>query len=351
MRFVIRMLPLAAAAIATVALGLFAGGFAGYYYLQPTLPSVAEMREIKLQIPLRIYSRDGRLIQQVGEQRRTPVDFEDIPEVVVQAFLAAEDDRFFEHPGFDYQGILRAAIKLALTGDKAQGGSTITQQLAREYFLTRDRTFIRKAKELILAVQIENSFTKQEIMQLYLNKIFLGQRSYGIVAAAQVYFGKELDELSVAEAATIAGLPAAPSRLNPVSNPDQARDRRSYVLRRMRELSFIDENEYQVALDTPMESFLHAPGVELEAPYLAELARAEMVRRFGSTAAYSEGYQVVTTLDSSQQRAATRALRTALLQYDRRHGFRGPAGNIDQRDGSVPSWRVRRTSGRPSPNP
>lgn len=328
MRFFWRMLPFAAAALATGALGVAVAGLSAYYYLRPALPSVAEMRDIPLQIPLRIYSRDGKLLQQVGEKRRTPVEFAQIPEVVVQAFLAAEDDRFFEHPGFDYQGILRAAINLALTGSRAQGGSTITQQLAREYFLTRDRTFIRKAKELILAIQIEQSFSKQEILALYLNKIFLGQRSYGVVAAGQVYFGKELAELSIAEAATIAGLPAAPSRLNPVSNPDQSRDRRSYVLRRMLELDFISEDEYATALATPMESFLHAPGVELDAPYVAEMARSEMVRRFGQ-AAYTDGYQVVTTVDSRLQQAATRALRTALLQYDRRHGYRGPLAQVD----------------------
>ncbi len=328
MRFVLRMLPWAAAVLATLAFGVAVSGFAAYYYLRPTLPSVAEMREIPLQIPLRIYSRDGRLMQQVGEQRRTPTAFNDIPEIIVQAFLAAEDDRFFEHPGFDYQGIMRAALKLALTGSRAQGGSTITQQLARNYFLTRDRTFIRKAKELILSIQIENSFTKQEILELYLNKIFLGQRAYGVAAAAQVYFGKTLDELSVAEAATIAGLPAAPSRLNPVSNPELARDRRSYVLRRMAELNFIDDASYATAMNTPMESFLHAPGVELEAPYVAEMARAEMIQRFGK-AAYTDGYQVITTVDSELQRAASRALRKALLQYDRRHGFRGPVAQLD----------------------
>jgi penicillin-binding protein 1A len=328
MSFILRMLPLAAAAFATLALGMAVSGFAAYYYLRPALPSVAEMREIPLQIPLRIYSRDGRLMQQVGEQRRTPAAYADIPEIVVQAFLAAEDDRFFEHPGFDYQGIVRAAVNLILTGSRAQGGSTITQQLAREYFLTRDRTFIRKAKELILAMQIENSFEKQEILELYLNKIFLGQRAYGVAAAAQVYFGKTLDQLSVAEAATIAGLPAAPSRLNPVSNPDLARDRRSYVLRRMEELDYIDPESYEEALATPMESFLHAPGVELDAPYVAEMARSEMVQRFGK-AAYTDGYQVITTIDSELQNAAARALRTALLQYDRRHGFRGPLEKID----------------------
>ncbi len=327
MNFLIRQLPLLFALLASVALAAVAGGFAGYYYLKPALPSVAEMREIPLQIPLRIYSRDGRLMQQVGEKRRTPVAYENIPDVVVQAFLAAEDDRFFEHPGFDYQGILRAAANLLLTGSRAQGGSTITQQLAREYFLTRDRTFIRKAKELILAIQIENSFTKQEILELYLNKIFLGQRSYGVVAAARTYFGKPLDELSVAEAATIAGLPAAPSRLNPVNSAEQARERRAYVLRRMYELDFIDAESYRSALDTPVESHLHAAAVELDAQYVAEMARAEMLRRFGS-AATTDGYQVITTIDSELQQAANRSLRVALLQYDRRHGYRGPVEQV-----------------------
>jgi penicillin-binding protein 1A len=322
------MLPLLAAALASGALGVIVAGFAAYYYLRPALPSVAEMRDIPLQIPLRIYTRDGRLLQQVGEKRRTPVRYEEIPPRIVNAFLAAEDDRFFEHPGFDYQGILRAAAKLVVTGSRAQGGSTITQQLAREYFLSRDRTFIRKAKELILATQIENSFTKQEILALYLNKTFLGQRAYGVAAAAQVYFGKELDALSVAEAATIAGLPAAPSRLNPVRNPNLARERRSYVLRRMLELDFIDDAEYTTAMNTPMESFLHAPAVEVSAPYVAEMARSEMVRRFGQ-AAYTDGYQVVTSIDSRLQVAANQALRTALLEYDRRHGYRGPIASID----------------------
>jgi penicillin-binding protein 1A len=331
MKFIWRLLPNLIGLVATLLLCITAGGFAAYYYLQPALPSVDEMREIPLQIPLRIYSRDGKLMEQIGEKRRTPVEYEDIPEIVVQAFLAAEDDRFFEHPGFDYQGIARAAFKLVATGSKAQGGSTITQQLAREYFLTRDRTFVRKAKELILATQIENEFSKGEILSLYLNKIFLGQRAYGVVAAAEVYFGKTLDELSIAEAATIAGLPAAPSRLNPVANPDQARDRRGYVLRRMRELKFIDEQQFQTALLSPVESFLHGPRSDLYAPYISEMARGEAIRLLGP-AAYTDGYQVVTTVDSRLQRAAGNAVRTALLEYDRRHGYRGPVAqaNIDE---------------------
>jgi penicillin-binding protein 1A len=326
MKFIWKYLTTLACVLATLALGVIASGFAGYYYLQPVLPSVEEMRDKRLQIPLRIYSRDGQLIGQVGEKKRMPVAYDDIPPLVVQAFLAAEDDRFFEHPGFDYQGIVRAAVKLITTGSRAQGGSTITQQLAREYFLTRDRTFVRKAKELILAIQIESEFPKTVILELYLNKIFLGQRSYGVAAAAEVYFGKTLEELSIAEAATIAGLPAAPSRLNPVASPDEARGRREYVLRRMHELGFINDEEYSLALNTPVVSRLHGPQVQIDAAYATEIARAEMIRRYGDKA-YTDGYQVITTIDSRLQQSANNALRQALVNYDRRHGYRGP---IDQ---------------------
>ncbi|MBN8280339.1 MAG: transglycosylase domain-containing protein, partial [Gammaproteobacteria bacterium] len=306
----------------TLFIALGAAGAGAWYFLSPSLPSVGAMQEVPLQMPLRIYSRDGRLIAQLGEFRRIPVRYADIPEVLVHAVLAAEDDRFFEHPGFDYQGLVRAGINFVLTGERSQGGSTITQQLARAYFLTPERTFVRKAKEILLALQIERAFSKEDILALYVNKIFLGQRAYGIAAAAEVYFGKGLDELTVAEAALLAGIPKAPSQLNPVSDPERARDRRSYVLRRMLELDFIDDATYQAALASPVESRMHGPAVELDAPYIAEMVRAEMVARFGPGAT-SEGYRVVTTIDSRLQEAADRALRTALLEYDRRHGFRG----------------------------
>ena len=251
--------------IALVGLGVLAGlggaiAVVGvYFYLSPQLPSAETLREVKLQVPLKVYSRDGRLMAQIGEMRRTPKQYEEIPPVVVNAFLAAEDDRFFEHPGYDYQGIIRAAINLARTGERTQGGSTITQQLARVYFLSRERTFVRKAKELLLALRIESEFTKEEILTLYLNKIFLGQRAYGVAAAAEVYFGKDLAALSVAEAATIAGIPKAPSTLNPVSNPERARERRAYVLRRMLELDYIDGEGFDEAMATPVESRLYGP--------------------------------------------------------------------------------------------
>ncbi len=323
-----RLSAVLAGLLATLAVGVAAAGFGAFYYLNPALPSVEEMREIPLQIPLRVYSRDGRLLEQIGEKRRTPVDYDEIPRVVVEAFLAAEDDRFFEHPGFDYQGIARAAFMFAVTQERAQGGSTITQQVARNYFLTNERSFVRKAKELILATQMESEFSKEEILALYLNKIFLGQRAYGVAAAASVYFGKELSELSVAEAATLAGLPKAPSTLNPVTSAQRATERRSYVLRRMHELDFIDDDQLEAAIATPMMSRLHGPRIDLRAPYVAEMVRTEMIRRFGDKA-YTDGYQVVTTLDSRLQRAADSALRKALLAYDRRHGFRGAITQID----------------------
>ncbi|MEO7387529.1 MAG: PBP1A family penicillin-binding protein [Gammaproteobacteria bacterium] len=281
------------------------------------------MQEVPLQVPLRIYTRDGRLIAQLGEFRRIPVRYADIPEVLVHAVLAAEDDRFFEHPGFDYQGLVRAGFNYVLTGQRSQGGSTITQQLARAYFLTPERTFVRKAKEILLALQIEQAFSKEDILALYLNKIFLGQRAYGIAAAAEVYFGKGLNQLTVDEAALLAGIPKAPSQLNPVADPERARERRAYVLRRMLELDYLDQPVYEAAMASPVESKLHGPSVELDAPYIAEMVRAEMVARFGPDAT-SGGYRVTTTIDSGLQGAADRALRTALLEYDRRHGFRGP---------------------------
>lgn len=323
MQLVIRLVTAAAALAFTFCIVVLAVAAAGYYYLEPGLPSAETMREVKLQTPLRVYSRDGRLMAQLGEQRRTPVRFEEIPEVVVKAFLAAEDDRFFEHPGFDYQGIVRAGMNFLATGQRSQGGSTITQQLARAYFLTPERSFVRKAKELILAVQIEQAFSKQEILALYLNKIFLGQRSYGVAAAAEVYFGKSLAELTLAEAATIAAIPKAPSQLNPVSGPERATQRRGYVLGRMRALGYIDQGEYAAAVATPLVARVHGPRVELQAPYVTEMVRAQMVERFGP-AAYTDGYSVVTTVDSRLQAAANTALATALYEYDRRHGFRGP---------------------------
>lgn len=301
---------------------------AAYHYARPGLPDAATVREIPLQVPLRVFSRDGKLIQEIGEQRRILVAYEDVPDFVVQAFLAAEDDRFFEHPGIDYQGVLRAVVKNVLSGRKAQGASTLTQQLARDYFLSRERSYVRKLKEAFLSYKIEQEFSKEEIMELFLNKMFFGQRAYGIVAASQVYFGKNLDELEVAEAATLAGVLQRPSDYNPVSGPDSAKRRRAYVLRRMRELDFINDVEYDESMAYPMQSYLHGPDIELEASYLAEMVRREVTNRFGREVT-TRGYRVITTIDSRLQAAANHATRDGLLEYDRRHGYRGPLSQLD----------------------
>ncbi len=309
---------------------LLGSGFAGgYYYVAPTLPQAEEIRDIRPEIPLAVYSRDGRLIALFGEKQRTPARFEDVPPVLVQAILSAEDDRFFEHPGFDWQGYLRAGVNFLLSGgERSQGGSTITMQVARTFFLNRDRTFVRKFKELILATRIENEFSKQEILELYLNTTFFGQHAYGVVAAAQIYFDKELYELSVSDAAIIGGIPQGPSVLNPFNNPDAATQRRSYVLRRMRELNFITAADYETALATPIESRRYGPQLELDAPYVAEMVRADLIRRLGP-AAYEAGLKVTTTIDSRLQQTAQQALRNGLLSYDERHGYRGPVAELD----------------------
>lgn len=301
---------------------------AAYHYAKPGLPDAATVRDIPLQVPLRVYSRDGKLIQEIGEQRRVLVAYDDIPEFVVQAFLAAEDDRFFEHPGIDYQGVARAVIKNTLAGRRGQGASTLTQQLARDYFLSRERSYIRKLKEAFLSFKIEQEFSKTEILELFLNKMFFGQRAYGVAAAAQVYFGKTLDQLEIAEAATLAGILQRPSDYNPVSGPESSKRRREYVLRRMHELEFITDAQYASALEFPMQSYLHGPDIELEASYLAEMVRREVTNRFGSEVT-TRGYRVITTIDSQMQRAANHAVRDGLMEYDRRHGFRGALAQLD----------------------
>jgi len=294
-----------------------------YYYVAPALPPAETIREIPLQIPLRIFSRDRRLIAEVGERRRILVTFDELPPHVVSAFISAEDRRFFEHPGIDYQGILRAGFRMIGTGEISGGGSTLTQQLARDYFLTREQLFTRKLREAFLAVKIEQEFSKEEILALFLNKMFFGQRAYGVAAAAQVYFGKPLADVNVAEAATLAGVLPAPSQYNPVRSATNATARRTYVLKRMRDLDYIDHDTYDQALRYPMESRLHGTATELSAPYVAEMVRQEMLSRYGEDT-YRAGYEVVTTLDARLQTAATYALRNGLLEYTRRRGFKGP---------------------------
>lgn len=299
-----------------------------YYFVAPGLPAAEAIREIPLQIPLRIFSRDGRLIEEVGERRRFLVTYEDIPAHVVNAFIAAEDRRFFEHPGVDYQGILRAGFRLLVAGRISGGGSTLTQQLARDYFLSREQVFRRKVREAFLAYKIEQEFSKQEIMALFVNKMFFGQRAYGVAAAAQVYFGKTLANINIAEAATLAGVLPAPSDYNPVRSPANARMRRTYVLGRMLDLGYIDRETHATAMDYPLVSKLHGTANELSAPYVAEMVRREMLIRYGEDT-YAAGFKVVTTLDSRLQQGATYALRNGLLQFTRRRGYRGPIATLD----------------------
>jgi penicillin-binding protein 1A len=304
--------------------------------LRPALPDVGTLREVQLQVPLRIYSRDGKLIQSIGEQRRIPVRYEQLPRKLVLAFLATEDDRFFRHHGVDWQGILRAAVANLKAGGIRQGASTITMQVSRDMFLTPRRDMKRKMSEIYISLLMEAEFTKEEIFSLYVNKIFLGQRAYGVGAAAEVYFGKGLDQLSTAEMATLAGIPTAPSTVNPVANAEAAKVRRAHVLGRMLELGYIDQTEYTDAKNSPMESRLHGASIEVDAPYVAEMVRNDMQNKYGD-AVYTAGYKVYTTLDSRLQAAGTVALRTGLLEYDRRHGFRGAGAKVDMSKLATPA--------------
>jgi penicillin-binding protein 1A len=300
---------------------------ASFLYLEPSLPTVDAMATGSLPVPLRIYTGSGQLIAQIGEKRRVLVAYEDIPVLVREAFVAAEDQRFFTHHGFDYSGVLRAALVDLTSGDFSQGASTITMQAARNMFLTFDKTIRRKLQEIFLTYRMEHEFTKEQILSTYLNVIFLGQRSYGVAAAAETYFGKPLEQLSVAEAATLAGIPQAPSRFNPISNPKAAQSRRRYVLQQMQKLNDIDAATAQRAAAEVVSARDHGILSEIEAPYVAEMARADLVSRFGEDAV-NAGYRVYTTIDGRLQTAADRAVRIGLIEYDRRHGFRGALRQI-----------------------
>ncbi len=292
-------------------------------YVVPDLPEIDTLRDVRLQVPLRIYSQDGSLISEYGEKRRTPISINDVQVPLIQAFLATEDARFYVHPGVDWQGLTRAVVNLIRTGEKSQGGSTITMQVARNFFLSREKSYLRKVNEIFLSFKIESELSKDEILELYLNKIYLGQRAYGVAAAAQVYYGSELNELDLAQVALIAGLPKAPSTTNPVSNPEKARSRRNYVLSRMLDQKYISDTEYKEAIEKPITASLHSPNVQVEAPYVAEMVRKYLTERYGEDA-YNNGYKVFTTIRDKNQAAANHALRFALLEYDKRHGYRGP---------------------------
>ena len=305
-------------------LGCIAVGIV-YVQFKSELPDVESLKTVELQQPMQIYTSDGKLIGEVGEQRRIPVKLENIPEKLIQAVLATEDSRFYEHHGLDPIGIARALMVTINKGGTSQGASTITQQLARNFFLTSEKTFTRKAKEAILAIEIENALNKQEILELYLNKIYLGYRSYGVAAAAKTYFGKELNQLTLSEMAVIAGLPKAPSTMNPLSSPKRALERRNVVLWRMLDQKYITQQEYDAALKEPIVASYHGAKLDFRADYVTEMVRQEMVKRFGEENAYTKGYQVYTTVLSNDQEVAQKAVRDNLIAYDMRHGYRGGA--------------------------
>lgn len=315
-RFIIALFSLALLGVGTI--------IAAYFYVLPDLPDVTTLKDIQLQTPLRIYSSDGKLISQFGEKRRIPLRLEEVPKPLIQAFLATEDTRFYEHKGIDPIGVARAALVMIATGEKKQGASTITMQVARNFFLTRDKTIIRKVKEIFISLHIEQLLTKDEILELYVNRIYLGQRAYGVGAAAQVYYGKDVKELTLAEMAVIAGLPKAPSTLNPITSATRALARRNLVLMRMQEVGFISQYEYQDALAQPITAKYHGAEIDLYAPYISEMARDYMVKKYGEEAAYTNGYHVYTTISSQQQLMAQDALRDNVFAYDQRHGYRGP---------------------------
>lgn len=299
-----------------------------YLYLNPSLPDVETLKEIELQVPLRVFSADGKLIGEFGEKRRDPITFEEVPQTLIDAILSAEDDGFYSHQGVDIKGLLRAVSQLVLSGSIQSGGSTITMQVARNFFLTRNQTFSRKFNEILLAIKIEQELTKEEILTLYLNKIYLGNRAYGVKAASQVYYGKPVNELTIAQIAMISGLPKAPSTFNPIINPSRALVRRNWIIGRMLSLGKIDQTEHDAAITEPVSASYHGQKLDLYAPYVAEMARDTALSLFGESA-YTRGYNIYTTVDSRLQAAGQQAIVNGLLAYTQRHGYRGPERRLD----------------------
>jgi len=311
-----------------------------YYYVKPELPDVATLKDVQLQTPMQVYSQDGKLIAQFGEKRRNPVKYDDIPRHLIEALIATEDSRFYDHPGIDPIGITRAALVVAMSGSAKQGASTITQQLARNFFLSNEKKIMRKIKEIFIAIHIEQLLSKEEIMELYVNKIFLGHRSYGFGAAARVYFGKDLADLTLSELATLAGMPKAPSTMNPIYSLKRATHRRNVVLTRMLDEKYITQEEYDQARAEELISQYHGAEIELNAPYVAELARAWMVERYGEEEAYTSGMRIYTTVKADLQQSANHAAINNLLSYDERHGYRGEERKLwNQGDAS---WDAKR---------
>lgn len=315
------------------------GAFLFYTILQ--LPDISQLKDIHLQVPLRVYTADNRLIAEFGEKRRIPVGLQQVPKPLIKAILDTEDQRFYEHPGVDFIGIARAAKNLIMTGEKTQGASTIPMQVARNFFLSRKKSYTRKFKEILLAMEIDYKLSKDKILELYLNKVYFGQRAYGVASAAQVYYGKTLDELTLPEIAMIAGLPQAPSRDNPVTNPGRAIIRRNHVLERMLANQDIDLETYQQAIQTPISAKYHELLPAVKAAYVAEMARQLMVNRFGDFA-YEGGFKVYTTIDSNLQQAANQTLSNGLLAYSKRHGYIGPEINLGHlpKDNDLSVWQA-----------
>lgn len=315
-------------------LGILVGYFA-YQQLSSDLPDIKVLRNIQYSQPLLVYSQDGLLIEQFGEKMRIPISISDTPKQLINAFVSAEDANFYSHHGVDFKGLARAVIQLVLTGKKKQGGSTITMQVARNFLLSNEKTYTRKLKEIILSFQIEQEYTKDEILELYLNKIYLGQRSYGVAAAAEIYYNRPLSELTLAELCMIAGLPKAPSSYNPISNPKRALIRRNYVLKRMLDLDNISQQEYDTASLAPITASTYIVQRDLYAPYIAEMVRNEIINRYDKSTAYTAGLKVYTTIQSDLQNTAITALRSNLHHYDQRHGYRVSKAQKQPLDSSV----------------
>jgi penicillin-binding protein 1A len=310
------------------------------FFLILSLPNIDELKDVKLQVPLKIYSLDNKLIGEFGTKRLTPIKIEQVPKLLIKAVLDTEDRRFYEHQGVDFIGLGRAAKNLFLTGKKTEGASTITMQLARNFFLSPQKTYTRKLKEILLAFKIEREFNKNAILELYLNKVYFGQRAYGVAAAAEVYYGKALSELTLPEMAMIAGLPQAPSRDNPLANPKVALERRNHVLKRMLENNDITLVAYEQAIKIPLNASNHGQLMEVYAPYVAEMVRAQLIEKYGEKI-YGLGYKVYTTIDSHVQDVANKTLRDGLIAYTKRHGYGGPEGDLGRAsDSSFSNWRM-----------
>jgi penicillin-binding protein 1A len=325
-------------------LGVLAVGVA-YWLVAPRLPSVAVLRDYHMQVPLRVESADGKLIATFGETRRIPVSIEQVPDNLKHAVLSAEDADFYHHPGIDWRGIVRAAWHVAITGgEKTQGGSTITQQVARNFFLSPEKLYSRKLTEIFIALRIEHELSKDQILELYLNKMFLGHRSYGVAAAASYYYGKTLPQLSIAQCATLASTFQSPSVVNPINNPGRMLARRNWVLGEMLRHRYITRAQYQAAIAEPNDAAPHEAPIQVDAPYLAEMARRQVLDRLGNDA-LTEGYVVKTTLDSARQLGAVKAVRDGLLAYDQRHGWRGPEAHVDLAEGASAADDARALAG------